>query len=116
MNPSKRRCYKVYHADKSMPVPKVSLWRWSKQEDTLASDNIDGDLPMSENEPALMIDAFHRQAFETVSLSKGNYNTLFIHRCYKTNELARVFFSVHMIFYQGLYSYMASLRRICISL
>lgn len=38
-NPQKRSRYKVYLADKSVPVPKVSLWRMTKEENTYDERN-----------------------------------------------------------------------------
>lgn len=67
MNPQKRGRYKVYLADKSVPVPKVSAWRFRKGD--IASEECSEIQPMSyrpvsDDDPANYVDSFHREAFE----------------------------------------------------
>lgn len=66
MNPQKRGRYKVYLADKSVPVPKVSLWRMTKEENTWDERNEASCVPqetVSDDAPVKFIDSFHQQAF-----------------------------------------------------
>lgn len=72
----KRGYYKVYLADKSIPKPKVSLWRFEKKTETTQTTKDYDDYhfhdataspSLDHVDPAEFIDAFHKETFNDVS-------------------------------------------------
>lgn len=72
----KRGYYQVYLADKSVPKPKVSLWRFEKKTETAQPTKDYDDCHFHDStaspsldhvDPADFIDAFHKETFDDVS-------------------------------------------------
>lgn len=72
INPHKRGRYQVFRADKSVPTPKVSLWRMKQETDNIAEDFDKRSVVSETADPVAIIDAFHEKSFSQVS-SRYNY-------------------------------------------
>ncbi|KAJ8301752.1 hypothetical protein KUTeg_020739 [Tegillarca granosa] len=70
MYPRKRGRYQVFLADKSIPTPKVSLWRMQRESDNSSLKNgppEDVDNRCETDDPGAIIDAFHEKSFNQQS-------------------------------------------------
>lgn len=89
----KRGYYQVYVADKSVPKPKVSLWRFEKKTETAQPTKDYDDCHFHDStaspsldhvDPADFIDAFHKETFDDVS-------DFLLFNCCKTIQLYKIY-------------------------
>lgn len=69
MSSRKRGRYQVYHADKSLPEPKVTLWRSRKADANVEVKSFrhETDMQNDQKGPRELVDAFHANLFEQVN-------------------------------------------------